>query len=110
MSRPRCETDFRNQPSGTAPRRNVCRSVRPLTLKDMSGFTPTDVLENVAPGTVAAVLTNRRVSGFSPSSKTTRPLAVAPGDVMTTRPATSSPPTTTGTDANSAIPDDDCAP
>src|SRR5262245_66604399 len=108
MSRPRCMTDFRNQPSGTEPRRNVWRSVKPVVLNDMSGLTPTEVLENVAPGTVAAVLTKRRVSGFSPSSKTTRPLAVAPGDVITTMPATSSPPTTTGTDANSGVPDDDC--
>src|SRR5262245_11379776 len=102
MSTPSCVTDLRNQPSGSAPVRNVWRPASPDSSKVRSGFIPTDEFENVgAPGTVVILRTNSGALTAAPSSKTTRPLAVAPGAVPTVSVVTSSPVTETGIDANS---------
>jgi hypothetical protein len=67
------------------------------------------VFENVgASATVLMLRTKSFVFGFAASSNRTRPLAIAPGEVATISPVTSSPVIETGTDANSGTPAADC--
>src|SRR5262249_7491366 len=66
---------------------------------------PTDVFANVgAPATGVTLRMNNGAFTGGPSSKTTRPLAVAPGAVATVSVVTSSPVIEIETDANSAAP------